>query len=29
MCLWDRALYEQETAEEMAPEDVIDFFKGV
>lgn len=29
MCLWDRAQFEQQQAEEMAPEDVIDFFKGV
>jgi len=29
MCLWDRETYEQQVAEEMAPEDVIDFFKGV
>ena len=29
MCLWDRSLYEQQISEEMAPEDVIDFFKGV
>jgi len=28
MCLWDRSLYEQQVSEEMAPEDVIDFFKG-
>ena len=28
MCLWDRSLYEQQMAVEMAPEDVIDFFKG-
>jgi MraZ protein len=29
MCLWDKGLFEQQVAEEMAPEDVIDFFKGV
>jgi MraZ protein len=29
MCLWDRATFEAAQAEEMAPEDVIDFFKGV
>ena len=29
MCLWDRAAFEQQQAEEMAAEDVIDFFKGV
>ena len=28
MCLWDRSLYEQQISEEMAPEDVIDFFKA-
>ncbi len=28
MCLWDRAEYEQALAEEMQPEDEIDFFKG-
>jgi MraZ protein len=28
VCLWDLSLYEQQVSEEMAPEDVIDFFKG-
>jgi len=29
MCLWDREVFELQLAEEMSPEDVIDFFKGV
>jgi MraZ protein len=28
MCLWDKGAFEAQQAEEMAPEDVIDFFKG-
>ncbi len=28
MCLWDRERYEQAMAEELPPEDVVDFFKG-
>ena len=28
MCLWDRGAYEAAQAEEIAPEDVIDFFQG-
>ena len=28
MCLWDSAQYEARMAEEIAPEDVIDIFKG-
>jgi len=28
MCLWDKPTFEAQLAEEMSPEDVIDFFKG-
>ena len=27
MCLWDRSAFEEQQSEEIAPEDVIDFFK--
>ncbi len=29
MCLWDKASFEQQQAEEIAPEDQIDFFAGM
>lgn len=29
VCLWDKARFEEQQAEEMAEGDVIDFFKGV
>ena len=28
MCLWDKARFEEQQAEEMAPDDAIDFFQG-
>ncbi|HEX7488328.1 MAG TPA: division/cell wall cluster transcriptional repressor MraZ [Anaeromyxobacteraceae bacterium] len=28
MCLWDKARFEEQQAEEMAPDDAIDFFEG-
>lgn len=28
MCLWDQARFEEQQAEEMAPDDAIDFFQG-